>query len=242
MAVADVRLDPHGDDLPQGRMIELRSQRIVGRSTRTSAQLKETTEPRRVQSAELARASPRQEGTMRESSHPAKLGNPSTTQFDEPSTASPDARATDDESSDMRLTESTNDGPSLREYIEETEGFLKDVRLGYPVDKTLSKVLDKPSEHAAFALRDGLIYSKNHGGDEVLCIPRAIMWNLSNHEGQQPIAAWTVAQSTDPKKTMGIDRHGLRGTIPGIQGLRLPLGSVMPTDVDGTPGTDPNDH
>ncbi|KAH7904833.1 hypothetical protein BJ138DRAFT_1018573, partial [Hygrophoropsis aurantiaca] len=74
----------------------------------------------------------------------------------------------------MRLIESTNDGPSLREYIEETEGFLKDVQLGYPVDKTLSKVLDKPSEHAAFALRDGLLYSKNHGGEEVLCIPRAV--------------------------------------------------------------------
>ena len=49
----------------------------------------------------------------------------------------------------------------------------KAIREGYPQDTTLSKVFTHPEEHHAFKERDGLLWTTNRMGQEVLCIPRA---------------------------------------------------------------------
>ncbi|KAI9069273.1 hypothetical protein FKP32DRAFT_1556035, partial [Trametes sanguinea] len=45
---------------------------------------------------------------------------------------------------------------------------------GYAHDSVLRKVQEQPEQHKAFATRNGLTYTKNRRGDEVLCLPRAL--------------------------------------------------------------------
>ncbi|KAJ7748902.1 hypothetical protein B0H16DRAFT_1847859, partial [Mycena metata] len=45
------------------------------------------------------------------------------------------------------------------------------VKAGYKDDKFFSKVISDPKLFAMFELRDELIYTRNRGGEEVLCIP-----------------------------------------------------------------------
>jgi len=40
---------------------------------------------------------------------------------------------------------------------------------------------------------------------------------LSNDEVQHPESAWTFAQPTDPRATLGIDSDGLRQPIPRVR-------------------------
>ncbi|KAH7918036.1 hypothetical protein BV22DRAFT_981009, partial [Leucogyrophana mollusca] len=72
---------------------------------------------------------------------------------------------------DPTLLESAGDGLPLRQHIEKTDKFLHDVRAGYAGDHIFSKVMEKPGEHPTFTLCEGYLYTKNRGGEEVLCIP-----------------------------------------------------------------------
>lgn len=145
----DCKLDPDGEDLPQDRLAELRSLRVgpaasdVARPRRTLV-TREALEQRRQESAEL--------------SHHAEQ------------------RA--DISADM--------GPSKEHYallpeeaveslctpVEQDKEFLTAVREGYTKDLVFSKVIGAIDEHKGFQLRDGLLWSRNRAGVEVLCIPR----------------------------------------------------------------------
>ena len=46
--------------------------------------------------------------------------------------------------------------------------------MGYCHDRLFLKIVTEISRHSAFSLRDGLLYTTNRGGHEVLCIPRVV--------------------------------------------------------------------
>ena len=55
---------------------------------------------------------------------------------------------------------------------QENDDFIEDVKRLYSTDPLFSKVLTHPEKHPAFYMNDGLILSKNRGGELVLCIPK----------------------------------------------------------------------
>jgi hypothetical protein len=59
----------------------------------------------------------------------------------------------------------------LQPRVEGADGFLHAVRASYEKDKLFGKILAKPSEYAAFLIKNKLIYTKTRIGAQVLCIP-----------------------------------------------------------------------
>ena len=55
---------------------------------------------------------------------------------------------------------------------QENDDFIEDIKRLYSTDPLFSKVLTHPEKHPAFYMKDGLIHSKNRGGESVLCIPK----------------------------------------------------------------------
>lgn len=91
-------------------------------------------------------------------------------------THQPRAPETDESTSPQSsptLAEALASGPSLRKHVESDEAFWTAIRQGYSLDKTLSKVLDNPAGFSSFAMRDGILYTKNRQDEEVVCLPRA---------------------------------------------------------------------
>src|SRR3984957_12899869 len=82
--------------------------------------------------------------------------------------ASNDAEESDE---DPTIIGSLSNGPELRLHVEKTADFIKKVKTGYCHDQLFSKIVTEISRHSAFSLRDGLLYTTNRGGHEVLCIP-----------------------------------------------------------------------
>ena len=71
------------------------------------------------------------------------------------------------------------DGPELRKHVEEASDFLDKVWKGYAKDKLLCKVVGEREQYASFRHEDGLVYTTNRGGHEVLCIPRVVTKDYS---------------------------------------------------------------
>jgi hypothetical protein len=76
---------------------------------------------------------------------------------------------------DPTVYESGHSGDSLRKEAEQTSEFLKVIRSHYSEDKFFVKIHGKPADFAAFEVKDDLIWSRNTAGDEVLCVPEAIL-------------------------------------------------------------------
>jgi hypothetical protein len=72
------------------------------------------------------------------------------------------------------LFESISNGPELKSHIEEVEHFLDRVKKGYKKDTLFTKIVKEEERYSSFTYREGLLYTNNHGGHEVLCIPRII--------------------------------------------------------------------
>jgi hypothetical protein len=81
-----------------------------------------------------------------------------------------------DDEEDPSIEESVipEDAPVLQPLVEGSERFLEDVHAGYTQDVLYSKILSDPGAYSAFSQREGLLYSKNSLGNEVLCIPRVV--------------------------------------------------------------------
>ena len=69
------------------------------------------------------------------------------------------------------LIESLSAGPKLRKHVEKAEDFLDKVQMGYQKDPLFSKIILEKERHMSFRENKGLLYSRNRGGHEVLCIP-----------------------------------------------------------------------
>ena len=72
---------------------------------------------------------------------------------------------------DPNLLKSAGNSPDLPRQLQDNEGLQAAITAGYQTDPVLSKVWDDPEHHAAFRLRDNLMYTNNRSGEEVLCVP-----------------------------------------------------------------------
>ncbi|KZV59656.1 hypothetical protein PENSPDRAFT_595034, partial [Peniophora sp. CONT] len=57
--------------------------------------------------------------------------------------------------------------------MESDGAFLNQIRDAYDRDALFSKVNKSINQYPSFELREGLLYTKNRAGKEVICIPRA---------------------------------------------------------------------
>ena len=163
---ADVRLDPEGEDLPWGRFAELRGLRPIvsnneGRRSTRIHELREQIEARQLEAADL-------------NVNSKKLVSKKTSEEEETSKENETISNKLDE--DPSLEEALNyEGVTpLRNHVENTADFMKDVRTGYKKDTLFSKIMEAPTNYPLFTKRDGLIYAKNKKKQEVLCIPRTL--------------------------------------------------------------------
>jgi len=75
---------------------------------------------------------------------------------------------------DPTIFKSISSGPELRTHVEKVTHFLDHVKRRYEKDTLFSKVIKEEERYPAFKYRDGLLYTNNCGGQEVLCIPRVV--------------------------------------------------------------------
>jgi hypothetical protein len=142
---ADVRLDSEGDDLPSGRIKEVRALQ-AGKESDKSGPLKEIAESRGTEAEQLRR--PRGiEGV---------------------------GAASDALDLSLNDALKTSMAKSSKPHIEGDSGLLKSIHEGYEMDKLFRKVMESPSDFGGFTVRNGFLYSKSRMENEVLCIPRTM--------------------------------------------------------------------
>ena len=83
------------------------------------------------------------------------------------------------EEDDTSLFDALSTGPELRKHIEKANDFLDKVKMGYGKDTLFSKIIKEKEKYSLFRYREGLLYTDNRGGHEVLCIPRVITKDYS---------------------------------------------------------------
>ena len=76
---------------------------------------------------------------------------------------------------DITVADALTTGPPLRTTVQRHPDFMKSVKSGYTADPTFRRILEAPSQYPTFAVRDGLIHTKNRQNVEVLCIPRVLL-------------------------------------------------------------------
>jgi len=159
---ANVRLDQTLDDVPWNRLQEIEDRTVemhaiwVTEETRRrqSNHLAERQEERDVRAAELAAAP-------------------------EPVDEVPVADAATEE--DPTVFESRACGEHLVAKLTANDSFLTDIKSGYEHNLLFVKVLKQPDQYTAFTVRDQLIWSRNRGGEQVLCMPLMKMGSQSLH-------------------------------------------------------------
>jgi len=82
---------------------------------------------------------------------------------------------------DPMVFESRAHGDHLVAKLTANDSFLTDIKSGYKHDSLFVKVLKQPDQHTAFTVHDQLIWSHNHGGEQVLCMPSMKMGSQSLH-------------------------------------------------------------
>ena len=149
---ADQRIDPEGEDLPSDRVQEIREQRVVLRAMTTQKGLKPREVPElREEEAQAMKQAERDELPGRRPPVAEDdvvlgdvLGNPATGR----------TRA---------LIEDNAEGHRLKQTIKNS----------YDQDPLTRVVLINPTNHKQyFRLVDGLIWTRNHQRDDVVCVPR----------------------------------------------------------------------
>ena len=75
--------------------------------------------------------------------------------------------------------ESRAKGDDLQETMTQTDTFEEDIRKGYTLDPWFQKVKEKIRTQTTFKERDGFIWARNRGGEDVLCVPSAPSGNTN---------------------------------------------------------------
>ena len=149
---ADLRLDPEGEDLPWGRIPEIRATVNDIPELRALAELV----PNRI-------LWERKEDRDEEAARLADSNN---------SRESANLQSSDDD--DPTIFESISNGPELTRYINQTRHFVERVRKGYENDKLFAKIIANPTHFKYFQYENGMLYTTNRIGEPVLCIPRIV--------------------------------------------------------------------
>jgi hypothetical protein len=81
-----------------------------------------------------------------------------------------------EEDDDPTVFKSHEKGKDLRTVVFKSENntFIEDIKLGYDKDKLFSLVIKEPKHYKQFVVRNDLVWTKNRGGEEVLCVPSTI--------------------------------------------------------------------
>jgi len=116
----------------------------------------------------------------------------------EPANGAPVAVAATEE--DPTVFESRARGEHLVAKLTANDSFLADIRSGYEHNLLFAKVLKQPDQHAAFTIRDQLIWSHNRGREQVLCVPLTKMGCQSLH-GIIIDQAHTIVSHFGPQRT-----------------------------------------
>ena len=77
----------------------------------------------------------------------------------------------DDDDSPLAIQAGT-DGQSLRTHIERQVDLARIVRKHYREDPVFTKILVHPDAHQRFGVCDGLIWTKNQMGQDIVCLPQ----------------------------------------------------------------------
>jgi hypothetical protein len=149
---ADVRLDPDHDDLPKERLFEVEEKVIESRVQDTNAKkiqveiraLREHVQERDAL-AEIMSQNRNETSRSRE-----------VTTDDEPT-----------------VVESRAKGENLRKTMANDKTFEEDILKGYEEDAFFGRIMKKNEENPLFRIHNGLVWTQNRGGEEVLCIPLA---------------------------------------------------------------------
>jgi hypothetical protein len=83
-------------------------------------------------------------------------------------------RVLPEEQADPRVIESLEHFPNLRPQVEGNHSILNEIKKGYFKDPLCSKILENVGHHKKFKIMDNLLYTYNHIGESVLCIPLII--------------------------------------------------------------------
>jgi hypothetical protein len=75
---------------------------------------------------------------------------------------------------DLTVYEAISKGPPLHETVEGVSQFTENVKETYTRDTLFKQIIQKPEEHPQFIKVDGLLFTVNRGGDNVLCVPQEI--------------------------------------------------------------------
>ena len=143
-ANVDVCLDPEGDDLPQDKWLELKAITIEGESNPWKSKcLAEKRETCTLEAQEMASA---MEKNTEDTPH---------TNVEE----------------DLTVFETTGTSQVPLVQYRDQPRFLNAVCRGYKSEPILAKVSAPPSHFPQFTEKDGLLYMKNRGNEEVLCLP-----------------------------------------------------------------------
>jgi hypothetical protein len=81
-----------------------------------------------------------------------------------------------EEDNNPMVFESCKKGKDLCAIVfkSENDTFIEDMKLGYNEDKLFSLVIKEPKHYKQFVVRNDLVWTKNRGGEEVLCFPSMI--------------------------------------------------------------------
>ena len=89
-------------------------------------------------------------------------------------TSKPTKIAADNLSNTLAVT-SAPGGKDLRKRVEQNTNLAQIVCNGYLKDSTFNKVLQHPEAYPRFGVKDGLVYTKNQTGHNVICLPRTTL-------------------------------------------------------------------
>jgi hypothetical protein len=79
-----------------------------------------------------------------------------------------------EEQANPRVIESLEHFPNLHPWVEGNHSILNEIKKGYSKDPLYSKILENIRHHKKFKIMDDLLYTYNHAGESVLCIPSII--------------------------------------------------------------------
>jgi hypothetical protein len=157
---ADARIDPTGEDLPVPRFHEIAERVIEIRAlregeVRRSKRLQERREERIIEAQILAEANAK-----------------------EPYSPTSDSTVNGDRETITIDDDITLEDTIFQRYAGESPATLEDdefihaIKTGYSEDKLFTLILEKPQDYAGFSVREGMIWTNNIRGDEVVCVPR----------------------------------------------------------------------
>jgi len=55
----------------------------------------------------------------------------------------------------------------------------EDIQGGYMMDPFFSKVIEKMGAHPSFKMKNEIIYTKNRGGEDIVCMPSTMLAEMT---------------------------------------------------------------